>query len=680
MNRTARWFTTSFAGIILLLSTSIQASTHVTKLPPDGSLRILTWLVAGPLPSKSIIREKDEYPRRKGYDTDYLASIGGEKQARISDGQTFSVDGRTFTFKPHTWEGPYIDIADQLGRRSEVCVYLYAEIESPEEQKIIAHFGSNDAGKAWVGGKLIASYPGDRTAHSMQETASVTLEKGRTPVLLKIDQAGGGWGAYFSVFKPGNHQRYLRETFPKVFFITCNREYPRVGDKLTFTIRNMGACADLDVPISWKMVDGEKVTPIKGNGITVETAISTGKARHIAIEAEAVQPLGGIVRGTANVFVNTLAGDFFAPTRKPDHIVLSLDVAGDTDRRIAWRTNTNTTGTVAQIVNYPGSSDIDWSSTRVKTIRGTCDTLRSTTSAARFHNVAFKGLKQGARYAYRVGDGSADGWSRVYVTDIPETDERVKIAIVGDTRSQMNIWAKVISSIEKHKPAFIAHSGDIVANGHNMDQWNRWFYEARDVLPVIPMMPVLGNHEGQAPEYFSSFSLPENAPVADKEQWYSFDFGPTHWVMLNTCYKADEQVPWMDRDFSASRKPWSFATYHYPLYAGHPARGDGDLTTREKWEPVFNRHDLTVGWQGHDHYYFRTKPIKGGKIVPDGKGTVYVVAGGGGAPISASTPNKWMVKGEKSHHYIIMVATKTTAKYTAYRLDGSILDTFGMKR
>jgi acid phosphatase type 7 len=676
VKRSALW---AVIAALFALSSVSFSSTPVTVVPEDGSVAVTQWLITGPLPSTSVATPPPDGPKRLGYDRDYLTAIGGETAAKIAEGTKITVDGVSYVFKPWSWKKPYVDIREPYGSRSEVCAYLYAEIESATSREVIIHAGSNDAGKMWVGGKLVVAYPKDRSARPMQHVVTVKIEKGRTPILMKIDQAGGGWGAYFTVFTPKAHKKHLRDTFPRTLGIGSDVEFPRVGDKLKLTIYNVAARGELGVKYTWTMTDNEKVIPIKGDGPTNELTIPDGKARRIVVSVSAKHPVDGIAEGEANIFASTLAANFFAPKKAPDHIMLSLDVAGDTDRRVTWRTDVAASGTVAQLVKC-SKKKINWSTAKAKTIKGTSVTHESNTSDARFHDVVFSGLDQGSKYAYRIGDGTADGWSKTYKFDVPKTDGEVTIAIIGDTRSQMDIWRQVIEATAKHKPAFIAHTGDIVARGSNMNHWNRWFYEAKDILPEIPMMPSAGNHEGQAPEYFLSFSLPRNAPAGEKEQWYSFDFGPTHWIAPNSNYKQTEQVAWMEKDLAANDKPWSFATYHAPLYSGHPSRGDGDISQRKRWGPVFDKYGVAVGWQGHDHYYTRTKSIKAEKIVPDNEGTVYVVSGGGGAPLYDFKPNNWIVKGEKVHHYIIMTATKKTAKFTAYRLDGTVLDRFELKK
>jgi hypothetical protein len=60
--------------------------------------------------------------------------------------------------------------------------------------------------------------------------------------------------------------------------------------------------------------------------------------------------------------------------------------------------------------------------------------------------------------------------------------------------------------------------------------------------------------------------------------------------------------------------------FHHPLYSSGGRHGS-DIKLREKLEPLFVEHDVSVVFQGHDHFYERIKPQKG---------IVYFVAGSGG--------------------------------------------------
>lgn len=192
------------------------ASVPVTVIPHDGpAVAIRSWLVAGMFPSPDLPQATAEGARRAGYDIDYLTALGGEPSARPSAGTKIRLPGGgEVTFTPHTWAQDYVDLVDIFGSHAEVLAYLYCQIESPTEQEVYLHVGTNDAGKLWIGGQLVLADPTDHAALKSLSAVRVRLSAGRTPVLAKIDQAGANWGAFVEVYGKTAHEGILAASSP----------------------------------------------------------------------------------------------------------------------------------------------------------------------------------------------------------------------------------------------------------------------------------------------------------------------------------------------------------------------------------------------------------------------------------------------------------------------------------
>ncbi len=680
--RTSAALLTALTASLLVLTHCAGGGVPVTEVPADGSLvAVRSWLVAGPLPSPDIVDAGPDGPKRAGYDLDFLGALGGESGARVTPGTAINVgDTASVEFFAHEWHGTYADLTDILGRQARVCAYLYAEIESDVDREIYLHMGTNDAGKVWLGGELVLAHPGDRGAERAQDVTVVQLKAGRTPVLMKIDQAGGGWGAYFELCEQEAHQDYVKSSFPRRFDIEADDELPRVGDTVRVEISNVPSWDGLDVPITWQLVDGEHTTTLSGSEPGNSFVVSDGPTRSLVVLARADHPQNGEVLGRESIFASSTEKDFFSPTNRPDHVVLSLGDNAGVDRRVAWRTDETVTGSAAQYVEMPDGdpSEADWRGSDIGRVTGTSVAHESTLGPCRMHDVTITGLTPGRRYSYRIGSGADDDWSDpLEFTVADKSADTISICVQGDTRTNYDIWHQVMAATVEWDPAFIVNVGDIVATGRNMDHWNRWFFEAKDLLPSYPYMTTPGNHEGQAEEYFHAFALPTNAGADSVlEQWYSFDWGPTHWVSLNSCTMIEEQTAWLEQDLAANDKPWVLVYFHHPAYAGHSSRGDGNARIRDAWSPIFDKYGVDIAWQGHDHYYFRTKAIRGGQVVEDGAGTIYLTTGGGGAGIYEPIENQWAAVLEKSHHFVHVEIVGNILAAKAYRIDGSLLDEF----
>lgn len=206
------FFTIAF--LLLQFKPSFSQEIKPTTLI-DGSTKsvyIKNWLVAGTFPSKLLSANDESSASREGYITDYLKEIGGENKANIKNGTSIkSPDDNQIKFNLQRWDEEYIDLVPVFGAQANVCAYLYSELECQKSQSIYFHVGLNDAGKVWLNGNLIIEHPLDGQAERSEEIAQVSLRKGTNTVLIKIDQAGGGWGAYVQVLKKKAHKAYLKK-------------------------------------------------------------------------------------------------------------------------------------------------------------------------------------------------------------------------------------------------------------------------------------------------------------------------------------------------------------------------------------------------------------------------------------------------------------------------------------
>lgn len=210
-NPTARLL--SLALLFLLSSTLVAKQNIPTIGPPfaNESVYITNWFVAGPLPSPYHGEGVDSKAHRVGYDKDFLAELGGEGNLRFNNETEFMVDGEKFEFEAHDFGTEYIDLLPILGNEANVCAYLYCEINARKKQTVYLHAGTNDGGKIWVGNNLIIEHPFDGGAERSEHYTKIELKNGRTPVLIKIDQAGGDWGAFVELYGTNAHKKFITE-------------------------------------------------------------------------------------------------------------------------------------------------------------------------------------------------------------------------------------------------------------------------------------------------------------------------------------------------------------------------------------------------------------------------------------------------------------------------------------
>jgi len=164
--------------------------------PDPGYLR--KWTVIGPFPNPAIPAYSPGQPSRAGFDTDYLASIGGEANAAITPATTvtyWDAQGQAQTVKGRTLEANAqgtVDFKETFPEGKQVA-YAFGLVHSKRMQKGHFEMGANDCPKVWVNGKLAFSYwsnEGDQSTPGAY-AFDADLRKGLNPILVKVEDAGG---------------------------------------------------------------------------------------------------------------------------------------------------------------------------------------------------------------------------------------------------------------------------------------------------------------------------------------------------------------------------------------------------------------------------------------------------------------------------------------------------------
>ncbi|HXE80360.1 MAG TPA: Ig-like domain-containing protein, partial [Vicinamibacterales bacterium] len=240
------------------------------------------------------------------------------------------------------------------------------------------------------------------------------------------------------------------------------------------------------------------------------------------------------------------------------------------------------------------------------------------------------------------------------------------------------------------------HTGDVTygsssTSGAGTHQTlNDWFFEIyKDWLRRRPFFPSIGNHDNEiayARPYRQVFVLPPDAVssgYADHaERFYSFDFGPAHFVALDTelafqdSARRAAQLAWLEADLANTAQPWRIVYFHRPPFSSSTGHGS-NLTVRRAFVPLFERYGVQLVISGHDHNYERSTPWR---QTSGGKPVTYVVTGGGGAKLYGVGQSAWTVRSLSAHHYVRANVTDCALYLVAVGLDGQKLDGMTLDR
>ena len=178
-------------------------------------------------------------------------------------------------------------------------------------------------------------------------------------------------------------------------------------------------------------------------------------------------------------------------------------------------------------------------------------------------------------------------------------------AVVGDMGCG-SMAQKVINHINNKTPKLILALGDLSYQKSNADCW------LNIVTPIESKMKiVLGNHDHESDfvlkQYKSYFNL--------SQEYYSFNYENVHFIALATEIPFDmksSQYNFIKNDLEAVSKnseiKWIIVFSYRPQYSS-PTKHPGNADIRAIYHPLFEKYQVDIVLQAHNHDYQRTYPV-----------------------------------------------------------------------
>jgi len=272
-------------------------------------------------------------------------------------------------------------------------------------------------------------------------------------------------------------------------------------------------------------------------------------------------------------------------------------------------------------------------------------TATGTLVSGSFYVAKITGLTASTKYAYKVTSG-ADTASATFVT-APDHAEPFRFVVYGDNRTDATAHASVINAIVPTAPDFIVNTGDLSDTGN----YNEFVSIENPLIKDTPLFAVPGNHDTSGAQWAYGFNRANPA-------WYSYKWANAYFIALSTddSYAAGSaQLTWLEQQLQAAKADssvqWIFVYHHYPVYSSstHGSTADQQSTL----VPLYKQYGVDIVFNGHDHDYERSEDSN----------IVYIVAGGGGAPLYPAGT------GATGH-----VISDSVNSYVTIDLDGGKLD------
>jgi hypothetical protein len=316
------------------------------------------------------------------------------------------------------------------------------------------------------------------------------------------------------------------------------------------------------------------------------------------------------------------------------------------------------------------------------------------------HVAMIDGLSPSTTYTYDVEVNGVDalaGTGRLKTAPAPGSGSVTFVAF-GDSGTGSLAQQQIAAAMNADTFDLALHGGDLAyGSGDGLGAATHqtttdWFFTTyRDWIGKSPMFPSLGNHDSRTANndgrpYLDLFVLPRDAGAGayanHAERYYSFDYGPVHFVALDTelafqdASRRAEQVSWLEADLAASTAPWKVVYFHRSPFSAGGEHGS-DLTVRSTFAPIFERYGVQLVISAHEHVYERSKPWRTGT---SGGFVTYIVSGGGGGPLYTAGTAAWTAASGSFHHYLKATAGACTLTVDAVTATGSKADTVTLNR
>lgn len=204
-------------------------------------------------------------------------------------------------------------------------------------------------------------------------------------------------------------------------------------------------------------------------------------------------------------------------------------------------------------------------------------------------------------------------------TDMSESGENLA------ARNDAFNWNQVLTNATaQHDVSFMISAGDQVNTANKENEYAGYLSAAP--LASLPVATTIGNHDSKSAQYTYHYNNPNafdktaeantdyvtGSTAAGTDYYYTY--GDVLFIVLDTNnYNCATHENVMKKAIEENKDcKWRVVTFHQDIYGSGYDHSDSDgIVLRTQLTPLFDKYDIDVVLQGHDHTYSRTYQLTG---------------------------------------------------------------------
>ncbi len=290
--------------------------------------------------------------------------------------------------------------------------------------------------------------------------------------------------------------------------------------------------------------------------------------------------------------------------------------------------------------------------------------------------VKIEKLKSSKKYYYQILMSDSVSELSSFQT-APKREAEFQFVAIGDSRTGHDVHQHISEMIAQLSPDLVISMGDLVGAGGNFEEWGpNYFAPAARLIDHTPVMSTLGDHDNEI-DAGANFNYYFRHCEDNRKLWFSFDYGPAHFVSLDYRGERDStMMQWFEEDMARSGARWKFVYLHRPSYnlGGHRTNWGAGV-----WPELYRKHKVDIVFAGHSHIYERFYPMKP-SADPEAWPVTYITTGGAGAELYDVVEHEYIAVTRSANHLIDVKLSPDKLQLTAYLPDMSILDQFEISK